>query len=128
MIALTDCVKLQVAEIGTRRDLERYQASWEELLARTPQGGFFDTYEWLNTWLEFFWQDRAIVFLFIYRESRPVALMPLLSDESGEIWCRRTLALPINSYATRADLIGENQAEDVLGAICRKRVGRCTLD
>jgi CelD/BcsL family acetyltransferase involved in cellulose biosynthesis len=119
MVALTGSGKLQVAEVTDQRDLETYRAPWEELLARTPQSGFFDTYEWLNTWLEFFWRERAIAFLFVYRDGSPVALLPLLMDELGEIWCRHTLALPVNSHATRAGLIGEIAAADVLDAICR---------
>jgi hypothetical protein len=117
MVALTGSGKLQVAEVTDQRDLETYRAPWEELLARTPQSGFFDTYEWLNTWLEFFWRERAIAFLFVYRDGSPVALLPLLMDELGEIWCRHTLALPVNSHATRAGLIGEIAAADVLDAI-----------
>jgi CelD/BcsL family acetyltransferase involved in cellulose biosynthesis len=119
MPAPTDCARLQVVEISVGRDLDRYRAPWEELLARDPQSDFFDTYEWLSTWLEFFWQDRPIAFLFIYRDGELVALMPLLSDESGETWCRHTLALPINQFSTRADLIGEKTTKDVLEAIWR---------
>ncbi|MFC1634597.1 GNAT family N-acetyltransferase [Planctomycetota bacterium] len=113
-----DCLEWQVSEIQTLGDLVQYREEWETLLANTPRSGFFDTYEWLNTWLEFFWKDRQIAFLLVRHGDTLVALMPLISDESGEIWCRHTLALPINSFATRADLIGDNTTVDIIGAIC----------
>ena len=113
-----DCSKWEVSEIRAPSGLVPYRVEWETLLANTPHSGFFDTYEWLNTWLEFFWKDRQIAFLLVRHGGTLVALMPLLSDESGELWCRHTLALPINSFATRADLIGDNATVDVIDKIC----------
>jgi CelD/BcsL family acetyltransferase involved in cellulose biosynthesis len=112
-----DRAGLQVVEISARRGLEQYRGPWEVLLARDPYGDFFDTYEWLSTWLEFFWQDRPIAFLFVYRDGELLALLPLLSDEAGETWCRHTLSLPINHFSTRADLIGEKTTQGVLEAL-----------
>ena len=117
MSAPIDRDGLQVVEVSDRCDLEQYRPPWEELLARDPHSGFFDTHEWLSTWLEFFWQDRPIAFLLIYRDRELVALMPLLADEAGETWCRNTLALPINHFSTRADMIGERTTRDVLEAV-----------
>lgn len=119
MPAPTDRARLQVTEISAGRDLERWRAPWEDLLDRDPHGDFFDTYEWLSSWLEFFWQDRPIAFLFIHRDGELVALMPLLSNEAGETWCRNTLSLPINHYSTRADLIGAAPTKDVLEVVWR---------
>ena len=112
-----DSSEWQVSEICTLSEPVQYRAEWETLLANTPHTGFFDTYEWLSTWIEFFWKDRQIAFFQIRHRDTLVALMPLLPDESGELWCRHTIALPINSYATRADLIGDNTTDDVICAI-----------
>ena len=111
-------VRLCVREICTRQDLDEYRVPWEELLAAAPDAGLFDTYEWLSTWLEFFWQGRAITFLLVHDKDRPVALLPLVSDEVGEIGCKHTLTLPINSYATRADLIGQAVTSEIVETLC----------
>ena len=43
----------------------------------------FDSYEWVTTWLESFWKDRPIAFLFV-RDGRSLAgVLPLLSDSDG---------------------------------------------
>ena len=112
------CSKWQVTEIQSPNELVQYRVEWETLLANTLHSSFFDTHEWLSTWLDFFWKDRPIAFLFVRLGGTLIALMPLLSDESGELWCRHSLTLPINPFATRADLIGDNTAVGPIGEIC----------
>jgi CelD/BcsL family acetyltransferase involved in cellulose biosynthesis len=118
MFSQADHSGLQVCEICEPRDLVQYRAEWEGLLANASHATFFDTYEWLSTWLEFFWQDQRITFLLVRREGAAIALVPLLPDRAGELWCRHTFTLPVNKFATRADVIGNNTTADTLGAVC----------
>lgn len=106
-----------VEEITDPRDLSRYREDWGRLLAQSSRPDFFLTHEWLSTWLEFFWRDRPIAFMFFRQNGSLTGLAPLVRDEAGALWCRDSVALPIHPHARRADLLHTGDAEEVLRAL-----------
>ena len=91
-------------------ELARYREEWQALLGRGVECAVFDSYEWVTTWLESFWKDRPIAFLFV-RDGRSLAgVLPLLSDSEGDLWCAHTLVGLLNGHSPWANVL---YAEDL---------------
>ncbi len=104
----------EIEEITDVAKLADWAGQWNEIVAQSAHGDFFQTYEWLSAWLSCFWKDRPIRFLLLKREGRLIGAAPLLVDGKGEIRCKRTLATPVNPHTTRFDLPQAESAEVVL--------------
>ena len=106
---------LRVEEISTVGDLSRYRHEWQALAAESERSDFFQTYEWLTTWLESFWTERPIAFLFLWDNDVLSAVVPLLRDEKGSLWCAHSLVFPNNEHGGRVDLLHRGDPEQPLG-------------
>lgn len=97
-----------IEEVSDACQLASYADDWRDLAERSTQAELFLTYEWITTWLECFWKNRPIRFLFVRENGKLTALLPLLDAEGGgKIGCSltRTLSLPVNGHARRSDLL-----------------------
>jgi CelD/BcsL family acetyltransferase involved in cellulose biosynthesis len=108
---------LSVEEVTRAADLAGYREEWQALLARTDGALFFQTYEWLTTWLERFWKDGPLAFLFVRRDGRLVGLAPLVADEHGRLWCARSVALAANEHTLRAGFLCAENGVEILDAV-----------
>ena len=105
-----------VEEVIHADDLERYYDGWNVLAENTEKGTIFQTYEWLTTWLKYFWPNKPIAFHFIMNATHPVALVPLLDDKKGDLWCPNTLVAPVNPHAMRVGVLCGEKAQPALTA------------
>ncbi len=102
---------ITVEQVSRPSDLARYRDEWKLLVSRSPDVTMFDTFEWLSNWLNCFWENKPIAFLFFRDGASLVGMAPLLEDEKGELWCAGTLVSPINNYSQNANVIcAENPA------------------
>lgn len=106
-----------------------YLDDWADLHERSPLAEPFNSPEWITSWLEAFWKDRPTAFFFIWNDRQLVGLVPMLEDESGDLWCPHSLVNPVNSQGPRASVLLEGEAtepvvESVLGEL--ERLGRRT--
>jgi CelD/BcsL family acetyltransferase involved in cellulose biosynthesis len=108
---------LRVEEVQRANELHRYRRDWEELVARSESGSFFLTYEALTTWLDCFWKDRAISFLFVRSGESLVGLALLLLDGENGHWCSGAMVFPTNARPGRANLLHANDPEPILEAV-----------
>lgn len=110
---------LTVTEIRDPAALIDLRDDWDALVASSPDASFFESYEWLTTWLECFWAPRRPAFMFLRDDSgRLVGFAPFLADDDGDAWCRRSLALPYHSHVPRATIAAaEGRRGDVLDAV-----------
>lgn len=109
---------LTVEEVTRVADLEDYRAEWQDLVAQTDDG-FFQSYEWLTSWIERFWKDRPLAFLFVRDEGKLIGLAPLLSDRQGQSCCPGSVVLAANEYAYRAGLLCRDGETEMLNATLR---------
>jgi hypothetical protein len=98
---------IAVEQISEIRELPRYKEEWKELVSKLPTCSVFDTYEWVKTWLDSFWTDKPISFLFFRQEGSLVGIAPFVKDLYGELWCSSSLVSPINSHSYRANVVCE---------------------
>jgi CelD/BcsL family acetyltransferase involved in cellulose biosynthesis len=106
-----------IERITSAQELSSYQAEWQQLVDSSSGVSVFQTYEWITEWLDCFWKDRPLAFLLVKKNGTPVALAPLLRDESGELWCKRSLVSPVNPHSKHGDLIGPSDGVECLGGL-----------
>ncbi len=78
---------LHIEKVSTVSELTRYEDEWRSLVHRSAEASVFDTCEWVTSWLECFWEDKPISFLFVRDEGSLVGVAPLLDDRAGNIRC-----------------------------------------
>jgi hypothetical protein len=66
-------------------------------MEESPDAEVFQSYEWVTAWLDVFWDDKPINFVFVTAGQALRAVAPFIRDEFGELCCRGSLALPFNS-------------------------------
>ena len=50
---------LRVEEVSDRGQLSRYRPIWDALVAKSADASIFNTYEWVTSWLDSFWQNEV---------------------------------------------------------------------
>ena len=111
---------LNVEEVKRAQDLPRYRDEWGDLLSRADSPLLFQTYEWSVSWLDSFWKDRPIAFLFVRDGQRLEALAPLLEDKQGQFCCPGSVVLPADGdFAIRGDFLCTGDRGEVLDAVVR---------
>jgi CelD/BcsL family acetyltransferase involved in cellulose biosynthesis len=108
---------MQVEEVVSSAALPLYRREWRDLLEASPDAEVFQSYEWISSWLDAFWPERPIAFLFVRRAGRLVAVAPLVPDDAGGLGCRRSLVLPVNPHASRSDFLLAADAREALDAV-----------
>jgi CelD/BcsL family acetyltransferase involved in cellulose biosynthesis len=96
---------MRVVEIATSDALAPLVPAWTALVERSPGGAFFETPEWLISWLEAFWEPRPAAFLFVWEADDLVGFAPFLRDENGDAWCPHTLTLPNHAHLPRTTVV-----------------------
>lgn len=110
---------LKVEEVARAADLARFRDEWRDLVAQSGGPVFFQTYEWLTAWIDHFWKDRRLAFLFVRRDGRLVALAPLLGDDDGRFSCPGSVVLAANDYTLRAGFLGAEGEVGILDTVVR---------
>ena len=110
---------LTVEEVTRAADLEGFREEWQDLIAQDAGEVFFQTHEWLTAWIDHFWKDRPLAFLFVRRGGKLVGLAPLLSDEEGRLGCPGCVTLAANDYALRAGFLGARGGAEILEPVVR---------
>jgi hypothetical protein len=107
---------IHVEEVSEISELVRFKDEWKALVPRSVEGTVFETYEWMTTWLDCFWEERPISFLFLRDEKSLVGMVPLLNDHKGELGCPGTLVSPINGHSPWADVLYTENLPAILEA------------
>lgn len=110
---------LKVEEVTRAADLEGFRDEWNHLVAQDGGEAFFQSYEWLTAWIDHFWKDRPLAFLFVRRDGELIGLAPLLSDEEGRLGCPGCVTLAANDYALRAGFLGARGGAEILEPVVR---------
>ncbi len=109
----------RIEEARKLSDLERYRDEWSNLLIKSATSDFFSTYEWVTSWIESFWKDKDLLFLFVWKENELVAVAPFLNDIHGDLSCPHTLVTPINGESKRTSIIVSEDAANIIDCILK---------
>lgn len=107
---------IRVVEVSNRQALEEHRRAWEGLYQHAISGDSFESRDWLVPWLDAYWQDAALAFLFAYEDEELVGLLPLLRDDSGLIARPGALVSPVNPHVRRQEILASKQPELLLTA------------
>jgi CelD/BcsL family acetyltransferase involved in cellulose biosynthesis len=114
---MNEASRLRIEEVGTAGGLEHFRPAWEVLAERAPHAELFETPLWLSAWLDAYWRDRPLAFLFAFSDERLVGLAPLLDDREGLLGCPDCLVTPVNPHARRCSLLAEGDPGPVVAAV-----------
>jgi CelD/BcsL family acetyltransferase involved in cellulose biosynthesis len=98
-------MKLTVEAVTERCEITAREPEWSGFVADSPAAGLFSTPEWVTSWLEAFWKDQPIEFLFAREGDRVVGVAPLVRDPTGRLRCHGALALPTDDVAWRGEIV-----------------------
>ncbi len=108
---------IRVSEVTSRQQLQTWTGPWQSLVERAPESDLFQSPQWLLPWLDAFWNDRPLAFLFIEDGERLIGLAPLVRDRGGELSCLDSFTLPVNPHTRRLDVLFERDPRSVLEAV-----------
>ncbi|MBN2113220.1 MAG: GNAT family N-acetyltransferase [Acidimicrobiia bacterium] len=114
---MNDAARLRVEQVTAAGDLGTFRKVWESLAERAPHAELFETPLWLTAWLDTYWKDRPIAFMFVRSGEELVGLAPLLDDRDGTLGCPDCLATPVNPHARRCSLLAVGDAAPVVEAV-----------
>ena len=107
---------LRVEEVTAASGLGPFQAEWEGLAERAPHAELFETHLWITAWLDSYWKDGPLAFLFVRSGEELVGLAPLLDDREGSLGCPHSLVTPVNPHARRCSLLAAGDPGPVVAA------------
>jgi CelD/BcsL family acetyltransferase involved in cellulose biosynthesis len=108
---------LRVEEVTAASGLSPFQAEWESLAERAPHAELFETHLWITAWLDSYWKDGPLAFLFVRSGEELVGLAPLLDDREGSLGCPHSLVTPVNPHARRCSLLAAGDPGPVVAAV-----------
>lgn len=104
-----------VIEIRTIEQLSSYRLTWDALLAETPRGTYFHTYDWLENFLRHDQstdrqQVKKLRVLLVRAAGKPVGIVPLcVRQQPHRLGSVRVLTYPVDDWAPFYSPIGCNQ-------------------
>jgi len=110
---------IRIEEVNSANKLDKYQSQWDKLARQAKSGDIFHTYEWITAWLDVFWKEKRIAFLFAWENDKLIGLAPFLIDRKGEIACPRSLVTPINGQSRRTGIIAAPGRTEVFNSFIR---------
>ncbi|MDL5503965.1 MAG: hypothetical protein QSU88_12215, partial [Candidatus Methanoperedens sp.] len=83
--------RMKIREINSVYDFKSIRTTWNDLLAKSPDGNIFLTWEWLFEWWEYFNNGKKLKILMIEDRDETVGIMPLLYSTYGTFLFRYTV-------------------------------------
>ena len=103
---------LKVSEINSIEELAGYRAAWESLLAQTADATFFQSFDWLETYWQFYGQTQRLRALVVENDGWPIGILPLtVNTESTGVGPVRVLGYPLAGWGSFYGPIGPQPAE-----------------
>lgn len=116
-----------VLEVNDLQALAGYRTAWNRLLAQTPGGHFFQSWEWLTAYWSHFQADQQFR-VFLHREGQDViGVVPLVvRPEKTRIGRVRVLTYPLDEWGSFYGPIGPEPAKTLQAAM--EHLRRCPRD
>jgi CelD/BcsL family acetyltransferase involved in cellulose biosynthesis len=100
---------IHVREINDPLQLAEVRPAWRSLLARTPQASYFQTLDWLESYLRHHGRELHLRVLVAYDDSAPVGILPMvLRREPTVVGQLDVLTYPLHDWGTFYGPIGAN--------------------
>ncbi len=103
---------VQVVEYNTLDELASLRPVWNRLLAQTPGATFFQSFDWLKNYSEFFGRERQLRVLVVEEAGEPIGILPLaVAVETSRVGRVRVLGYPLAGWGSFYGPIGTRPAE-----------------
>ena len=92
---------IHVREINDPLQLAKLRLDWRTLLERTPQASYFQTLDWLESYLRHHGHEVHLRVLVAYDDSAPVGILPMvLRREPTVVGPLDVLTYPLHDWGT----------------------------
>ncbi len=109
---------LKVSEINTVGELAHLRAAWNDLLSQTAEATFFQSFDWLETYWQFYGSNQRLRVLLVESAGRPTGILPLtVATESSRVGPVRVLGYPLAGWGSFYAPIGPQPRETLQAAL-----------
>ena len=106
-----------VEEVSGLDGLRRLAPEWNRLVEEASVRDFFQTWEWVESWLEAFCEPERVVALLVRDGSRLVAALPILGLLSRRWWSGSRLCASANKQTPQSGLLHTGPAGEAVRAV-----------
>lgn len=106
-----------VEEVTGLEGLRRLAPDWNRLVAEASAPDFFQTWEWVETWLEAFCEPQRLVVVLVRDGSRLVAALPILGQPARRWWSGSRFFAAANKQTPRSGLLHTGPAGEAVRAV-----------
>ena len=106
-----------VEEVGGLDGLRRLAPDWNRLVEQASVPDFFQTWEWVQSWLEAFCDPDRLVALLVRDGSRLTAALPILGLLPRQWWSGSRFIAPANKQTPQSGLLHTGPAGEAVRAV-----------
>jgi CelD/BcsL family acetyltransferase involved in cellulose biosynthesis len=106
-----------VEEVGGLDGLRRLAPDWNRLVEQASVPDFFQTWEWVQSWLEVFCEPERLVALLVRDGTRLVAVFPILGLLQPRWWSGSRFFTPVNKQTPQSGLLHSGPAGETVRAV-----------
>jgi hypothetical protein len=109
---------VEIIEINDIQSLSPYRLLWNSLFAATPNGTFFHTYDWLESYWRHFGERQKLRVLIAYAAGEALGILPLcVRRERHRLGTLRVLTYPLDQGGVWYGPIGPNPSATMMAAM-----------
>jgi len=105
---------MEVKLVKQINELGAFKKEWNNLLEQNEVKEIFLTYEWIKTWLDIFYKNREIFFLFVKEKEKIIGIAPLVIYKDGK---KRSLGFVGRRGSDYNDFIIPSNKKEILPVI-----------
>jgi len=112
----------QVTEINRPEQLDEIRLHWRALLARTREGSFFQSLDWLESYWRHYGRDQKLRVLVVRSCGKMIGILPLVvRNEETRLGRIRVLTYPLHDWGTFYGPIGSDATATLLAGLAHVR-------
>lgn len=92
---------MNISEINSINQLQRYRSDWDNLLRQTPNANFSQTFDWLEVYWKHFKDEQKLCVLVIEQDEVVTGMLPLvIRTEQTKVGKLRFVTYPLNYWGS----------------------------
>ena len=107
-----------VTELSSIDDLARVRVTWQRLWDECPDASFFQSWDWLRSYLRIFGEDQKPRVMVVSDGGRPIGIVPLMQQNTRtRLGVAGVLKYPLDDWGTTFGPLGEDVGAALTSAV-----------
>ena len=107
-----------VTEFHSLDELANARLTWKQLWEKTPSASYFQSYDWLRSYLRFYGEGLKLKVLLVTMAAKPIGLIPLVvRTVRTQLGAAAVLTYPLGEWGSFYGQVGPNPAATWQGAM-----------